>query len=177
MPRQFSDTVMQSYYTARTDNGEWYTPSSIVEPCRAILGNIDLDPFSCAMAQETVKARHFLTAEDDAIVCPWPIGETLFANPPYGRSIRHCINRVVTEHGRSWQRGIVLVNNCTDTEWFTQLAQIATVMCFFKRRIQFIHPEGTLIDRNTRGQVAVGVEVDNKVFTHHLHRLGLIAYL
>lgn len=177
MARQFGDTVMQGYYTARTDNGEWYTPPVIVERFRAILGRVDLDPFSCAMAQETVKARHFLTAEDDALVCSWPIGETLFANPPYGRSIRHCVHRIVTEHGRSWQRGIILVNNCTDTEWFTELAQMSTVLCLFKRRIQFVHPEGTLIDRNTRGQIALGVEVDVQLFTQQLHDLGHIAYM
>ncbi len=176
--REFSTTKMQGYYTARTDDGEWYTPAAIIDRAKALMGGvIDLDPFSSDLAQQTVGARRYLTKHDDALVARSPIGETLWCNPPYGRAMSHCIRRTLDEFDRSWTEGVILVNNATDTLWFQSLAQYASAMLLFGKRIKFIHPEGTLIDRNTRGQIAVYVGLNTKGFTHAFHDLGTVVYL
>lgn len=67
-------------------SSSWYTPSDIVEAARRVLGSIDLDPASCAEANEVVQATSFLTEVDDGLVAPWP-GRNVFLNPPGGRGV------------------------------------------------------------------------------------------
>ena len=50
---------------------EWYTPPEILDVARAVLGGFDLDPFSCAVANERVQAARFFTKEDDALKQEW----------------------------------------------------------------------------------------------------------
>lgn len=61
---------------------EWYTPKNIVEAARFFMGGIDLDPASCLVANETIKAKQIYDAADDGLVKPW-FGN-VFNNPPGG---------------------------------------------------------------------------------------------
>lgn len=69
-----------------TDSVEWYTPEPIIEASRELMGSIDLDPASCAMAQEIVKAAIWYGdgSEDgnDGLLQPW--GGNVYLNPPGG---------------------------------------------------------------------------------------------
>lgn len=51
---------------------EHYTPPYIIDIARNTMGSIDLDPASCADAQETVRARCWITKEQDALRVGWP---------------------------------------------------------------------------------------------------------
>jgi hypothetical protein len=76
---------------------ELYTPTYIVEAVRTVLGGIDLDPASCALAQEVVAAdawygpgteyvntnSHELEPIEDGLSMPWH--GRVFLNPPGGR--------------------------------------------------------------------------------------------
>lgn len=61
---------------------EHFTPRLIVEPSRVVLGRIDLDPASCARANECVGAKKIFTAADDGLGQTW--NGTVFVNPPGG---------------------------------------------------------------------------------------------
>ncbi len=70
-------------------SNEHYTPPQIVEPSRATLGGIDLDPCSCALAQEVVRASTYW--HEHALALPWNgpgafLGAPMrvFLNPPGG---------------------------------------------------------------------------------------------
>lgn len=65
-----------------------YTPAWIVEGARKAMGSIDLDPASCAFANELVRAPHIYTGPPhgaDGLDTPWKsrlrVG-TVFVNPP-----------------------------------------------------------------------------------------------
>lgn len=67
-------------------SAEHYTPRAIVEAARVALGGaVDLDPFSCALANRTVGAALFysLAAGYDGFALPWH--GRIFCNPPGGK--------------------------------------------------------------------------------------------
>ena len=53
----------------RTSRGshEWYTPPSITEKARTVMGGIDLDPASCKMANTIVRADRYIDKEEDGL--------------------------------------------------------------------------------------------------------------
>lgn len=62
---------------------EHYTPPEIVELAHAVLGGIDLDPASCAVANTVVEASQYYTKETNGFSQTWT--GRVFLNPPGGR--------------------------------------------------------------------------------------------
>lgn len=123
-------------------DNEWYTPQEYVDSARAVLGSIDLDPASSEIAQRTVEASTFFTADDDGLSQDW--SGNVFLNPPYAREL---IGRFTEKLCGEVKRGavrsaIMLTNNSTDTSWFRLASSHATAVCFFHGRISFIHRDG-----------------------------------
>ena len=54
-----------------------------MEPARRVLGRIDLDPASCALANGVVQAERTFAIEDDGLSVPWT--GRAFLNPPGGK--------------------------------------------------------------------------------------------
>jgi hypothetical protein len=69
-----------------SESNEHYTPELIVEAAREVLGPIELDPASCPMGQEVVKAVAWYgpgsELAEDGLAEPW-LGK-VFLNPPGG---------------------------------------------------------------------------------------------
>lgn len=63
-------------------SNEWYTPSAIVDAARALMGGIDLDPASSALANETIRATNIYTEASNGFAAPWH--GRVFLNPPGG---------------------------------------------------------------------------------------------
>ena len=68
-------------------SNEHYTPEPIVEAARSVLGVIELDPASCTLGQEVVKAIAWYgpgsELAEDGLAEPW-MGK-VFLNPPGGK--------------------------------------------------------------------------------------------
>jgi len=63
---------------------EWCTPSQYVEMARDVMGSIDLDPASCAIANKHfVKARIYHPIDHDGLNRDWH--GNIFLNPPYNK--------------------------------------------------------------------------------------------
>lgn len=64
-------------------SNEHYTPPSIVEPARATMGDLDLDPASCELANTVVQAARYYTSRCNGLGPHWE--GRVFLNPPGGR--------------------------------------------------------------------------------------------
>lgn len=85
----------------RPESLEWYTPPEITYAARRVLGRIDLDPSSCALANTLVRAARYYTKDEDGLTKPW-YGR-MWLNPPVRQ--RLWWERLV----REWQAGRVEV--------------------------------------------------------------------
>ena len=126
--------------TKTRGNTEWYTPPKYCTDRRAVLGEIDLDPASCAEANEIVQATQYYDIETEGLLQHWR--GRVFLNPPYARGI---INHFVEKLSRHYALGhvteyIILVNAAMDTHWAHDLLRITDAVCFTRGRIGFITP-------------------------------------
>jgi ParB family chromosome partitioning protein len=125
-----------------TGDNEWYTPATYIDDARRVMGAINLDPASCARAQETIRADAFFCRDDDGLCRPW--SGRVWLNPPYSQpEIRLFAEKAVAEVklGRVTEC-IVLTHNYTDTAWFHTLGTEASAICFTRGRIGFLSPDG-----------------------------------
>ncbi|BAS55295.1 hypothetical protein NIES2135_54310 [Leptolyngbya boryana NIES-2135] len=134
-------SVRERMTSAKTD--EHYTPPELLElvyECFSPLG-IELDPCSNAHGEEAnVKASQYFTIEDDGLAQEWN-AKTVYINPPYS-DVAAWVDKVVTEQDRNNIGDVLLlVKADTSTQWFAQIWESATAVCFLKKRVRFINAE------------------------------------
>lgn len=137
-----------SVITGSSESNEWYTPAHIIERARQVLGEIDLDPASCAAANAIVGAKTFCTQEQDGFSGPW-FGR-VWLNPPYGKEdgeretnavrwARKLIEEYDADHVSA---AILLVKAALGYNWFEELwRQYPT--CLLRERVSFMRPDGS----------------------------------
>jgi len=126
--------------TRNSGGYEWYTPREFIEAAIKVMGSIDLDPASCFMANEVVRAKKFFTKEEDGLSKDWR--GKVFMNPPYAAGL---IGRFAEKLKVSFKSGavpeaIVLTDNATETTFFQSLCQMASGMCLPTPRVRFWAP-------------------------------------
>lgn len=121
---------------------EWYTPANYIEAARHVLGEIDLDPASSAIAQRTVKATRYFSVAEDGLTHDWP--GRVWLNPPYAQpAIANFVAKWADEFaaGRMTE-SVMLTHNYTDTAWFHRAIGTASRVCFTRGRIAFLDERG-----------------------------------
>ena len=148
--------VGRSPLKERRDGDSWFTPAEYLASVRAVMGEIDLDPFTSVKANEIVRASHVMTLERSAFEHSWKVCKAarVFMNPPYsaglcGRAIDRFLNQY---EAKAFVEAIVLVNNATDTRWFAALVDRCAAICFTDHRISFWNADRKNVSGNTRGQ-------------------------
>lgn len=123
-------------------NNEWYTPAGFIAAARQVLGAIDLDPASSALANETVQAARYHSQTDDGLVQPW--AGRVWMNPPYAAGLIDRFCEKLAQHVAAGEvsEAIVLVNNATETGWFKRLVDVSSAIVFPTTRVRFIGPGG-----------------------------------
>jgi len=98
---------------------EWYTPVGIIDRVRTFYnGQIDLDPASCQVAQDMIKATHYYTASDNGLLKPWH--GNVWCNPPYGKHTASFVDKALYEYATGTvTQCLLLLKAATDTQWFT----------------------------------------------------------
>lgn len=140
-PKEIVQEVLKRPHVSfNSGNNEWYTPAEFIEAAVKTMGNIDLDPASSEIANQTVKAKTYYTAETNGLAHSW-FGN-VWLNPPYSSDlIGKFADKVLSEYGNCSQM-IILVNNATETEWFCKLVSKADAVVFPKSRVKFYMPDG-----------------------------------
>lgn len=157
-------------------NFEWYTPALIVDAARDVLGAIDLDPASCARANEIVQARHYYTSDDDGLMQTWH--GRVWMNPPYAHPL---IEQFVDKLLESLEAGtvpaaIAITNNTTDVGWFHALGRMASAICLCTGRVHFwqTNPDVREINGPLQGQAIFYCGSDADRFCARFDELGVV---
>lgn len=123
---------------------EWYTPAWCVDLVKEVLIDIDLDPASCAQANEVIGAKRFYTSQDDGLTKSWR-AKTIFLNPPYnGQSSDWTQRAVHTFDVNACDQAILLVFAKIGYNWFNALLKRFPV-CLVYERIRFTSPDVEII--------------------------------
>lgn len=135
-----------------TYSDEWYTPSPFIEAARATMTSIDVDPASCALANETVRATQFFTSVDDGLKQRWH--GNVWLNPPFsdpllGRFLDALISKY---RDGEFTQACTLLNNSTESPAFQKMAAAAGAACFPRGRLRFVGPAGRTPANRGRGR-------------------------
>lgn len=161
-------------------SSEWYTPFEIVAAARALLGEIELDPASCAAANTVVGARHIHTIETDGLAQDW--GGAVFLNPP--SPAKPWWTKLMREHRFGGvSRAIYVAYSIEQVQqsqvWAEKSGQphmLSFPVCFPKRRIRFYAPDGKgdVVPgaSPTHASAIVGVGIDPRRFATSFRSLG-----
>jgi DNA N-6-adenine-methyltransferase (Dam) len=137
-------------------SNEWYTPSRYIEAAREVMGGIDLDPASCELANQTVKATRYYTEQENGLGKPWH--GNVWLNPPYSSAgstsgmlkvkgvggigkgeTGFFIAKLLNEYRQgNINQAIVCINADTNRLWFQSLWPY--LICFSHKKILFSRP-------------------------------------
>jgi len=122
-----------------SESTEWFTPSRYIEAARLIMGGIDIDPASCELANQMVRATAIYTKETNGYDKRW-YGR-VWLNPPYGHDdkkgnqARWSARLIEQYQAGITTQAVLLVNAVTDRKWFQPLWNYP--ICFCDHRIAF----------------------------------------
>jgi hypothetical protein len=121
------------------EGDENYTPDYFLSPCKQFLGAIDLDPFSCELANKTIGAANIFTREDDALTQDWTNFNRKWVNPPYSSGL---IGKAIAKTLEYCHIGetLLLVNTSSSAKWFQACMEKCSAYMHPSRRINFDSP-------------------------------------
>jgi ParB family chromosome partitioning protein len=151
---------------------EYYTPREIIEAARRAMGSIDLDPASCATANEVVQAATFYTREDNGLLQSWE--GNVFCNPPYTKGvIEEFIARLLHFYDEGHvTAAIVFSYNNTETKWFQSLIGKATAICFPEGRMDCWSARNTEQPKAIRGSAIFYLGPEPETFCAEFRQFG-----
>lgn len=115
-----------------SETNEWGTPQKFYEKLNDEF-HFTLDPCS---THENHKCDKYYTQEDDGLSQDWS-NEVVFMNPPYGREIKHWIQKAYEESLKG-ATAVCLIPARTDTTyWHNYIFGKASEVRFVKGRLKF----------------------------------------
>lgn len=141
-----------AHVSNNSGNNEWYTPEYYIETARKLMGSIDTDPASNPVANKTVKADVYYTAETNGLDKDWH--GNIWLNPPYAQPlIQQFADKLVEQvKAGNVKQACILVNNATETKWFRTIAGVSSQIWFIANRIKFIDMDGNASGAPLQGQ-------------------------
>jgi ParB family chromosome partitioning protein len=162
------------HVSQNTGEMEWYTPQNIIEMARCVMGNIDLDPASCAIANDAVKADEFYDQESDGLLQNWR--GNVWLNPPFCQPlIQQFLKKTVDSYrSKEINQACVYTNNATDTQWWQDAAANADAICFVRGRLRCYRPDGSTGQSPLQGQTIMYFGDNIMCFTEIFDQIGAV---
>lgn len=123
--------VNKALLSSKSD--EWETPQDFYDALNAEF-NFTLDP---CCREYNHKCDKYYTAEQDGLSKSWA-GETVFCNPPYGKSIGAWVKKCYEESLKG-STIVMLIPSRTDTAWFHDYIWGKAEIRFVRGRLRFIN--------------------------------------
>lgn len=121
--------IHTSLFSSATD--DWYTPIDLYESLNKEF-DFTLDP--CA-TRDNAKCTRYYTKQDDGLAQDWS-QETVFCNPPYGRTIGKWAEKAY-KSSLNGATVVFLVPARTDTKWFHDWVYGKADIRFLRGRLKF----------------------------------------
>ena len=115
----------------RSESCEWATPVDFFNSLNEEFG-FELDV--CATPQNA-KCASYYTKDEDGLLQPWE--GVCWCNPPYGREIRHWVEKAMRTAEEGKGTVVCLVPARTDTKWWHDFVAKASEVRFVKGRLKF----------------------------------------
>lgn len=151
---------------------EYYTDPKIIDAARRVMGWIDLDPASSAMANSRVGSEWFHTAETDGLLHDWH--GRIWMNHPFGRRENPLwVGKLLKEY----ESGHIVHACCitfaaTSEQWFQPLMRFP--QCYLSPRTNYYLPDGSLKKGVTKGSVVTYMGPDVVRFAMEFQDMGEI---
>lgn len=125
------DPRLKVFGSCKTD--EHNTPEFLTDAARAIMGGIDLDPMSNAIANRTIKAHQIYTKAEEGLDKPWQ--GRIWLNPPFSLA-DEAVRKLIAEYesGQIFE-AILLIKSAPDTKRHQSLYPYP--FCDLNGRIKF----------------------------------------
>lgn len=162
------------HHVYASGDNEWYTQPVYIEMARNVMGSIDTDPATCSYAQEWIQAGTYYTAENTGLDKSWY--GNIWLNPPYAAPLlTRFIDKLFLEiETGNVSQAIVLVNNATETRWFSRLVRSASALCFTHGRLKFVKSLSDAPHAPMQGQVFVYFGEKCEKFASEFSRIGSV---
>lgn len=166
--------LSKAHVAHNSGNNEWYTPPEIITAAREAMGGIDLDPASSELANHTVGAASFYTAENDGLKKRWR--GNVWMNPPYAQPLIElfCEKLLKSYFDRSVAQACVLVNNATETAWGQGLLSSCDAVCFLAGRVRFLDSTGKPSGAPLQGQMIAYFGNNRAGFAAAFQKIGVV---
>lgn len=152
-------------------NNEWYTPRPFLDAAHEVMGGIDLDPASNALANQAVRAEAYYTIDEDGYGQPWH--GRVWLNPPFSdtpawvaRLEREYLQGEVTA-------ALLLVNSAPGYVWWEDLWRRWPV-CMLRERLRFVKADGIPGGQAKKGQTVAYFGQDIRAFIDVFAPVGRI---
>ncbi len=106
------DSRLKVFGSSKTD--EHNTPKFLTDAARLIMGGIDLDPMSNAIANRTIRAHQIYAKQDDGLQREW-LGR-VWLNPPFSLADRAVEKLIIGYESGDVFEAILLIKSAPDTK-------------------------------------------------------------
>ena len=114
---------------------KWQTPDDVFNKLNGEF-NFTLDP--CCQ-HDSAKCGKYYTPVENGLLQSWE-GETVFVNPPYGRSLKTWVRKCHNEATKDNTIVVMLIPSRTDTSYFHDYIYNKSEVRFLRGRIKFVNP-------------------------------------